>query len=177
MRIECVETGYLKENCYVIAINDECLIVDPGDDFDKIKELVGNRKVLAVLITHYHFDHVGALQDVIDLYKVPVIDYESDNHQKIGPFEFEIISTPGHKEDCVTYYFKDDEVMFVGDFIFKDSIGRCDLDGGDFSKMQKSLEMIKNYDASITLYPGHGGKTTLGYELENNPYMKGVYYE
>lgn len=173
MKIEKVETGYLRENCYVITINDECLIVDPGDDFIKIKELVGNKKVLAILITHYHFDHVGALEDAKTFYNVKVIDYKSNNHQKIGPFEFEIISTPGHKEDSVTYYFKDEKIMFVGDFIFEGTIGRCDLDGGDFNKMLESLKMIKNYDTNITLYPGHGNATTLKNELNNNVYLRG----
>ena len=67
--------------------------------------------------------------------------------------------------------------MFVGDFIFKESIGRCDLAGGDFSDMVKSIDKIKTYDKNITLYPGHGDKTSLDYELKNNPYMKGDYYE
>lgn len=173
MKVERVETGYLKENCYVISIGNQLLVIDPGDDFLKIKSLIGNRKVLGVLITHYHFDHVGALQEVMDLYKVPVIDYRSNKSQSIGPFKFEIIKTPGHKEDCVTYYFKDDEIMFVGDFIFKDSIGRCDLDGGNVSDMKKSIDKIKKYDKKIVMYPGHGDKTSLEYELKNNIYMKG----
>ena len=177
MKIECVKTCYLAENCYVIGINNYALVIDPGDDFIKIKDLIGDKKVLAALITHYHFDHVGALDDVINFYKVPVIDYKSDKNQEIGPFKFEIIKTPGHKEDAVTYYFKEDKVMFVGDFIFKESIGRCDLAGGDFSDMVKSIDKIKTYDKNITLYPGHGDKTSLDYELKNNPYMKGDYYE
>ena len=177
MKIECVKTGYLEENCYVLSIKDECLVIDPGDDFLKIKDLIGDKKVLAALITHYHFDHVGALDDVINFYKVPVVDYKSDKNQEIGPFKFEIIKTPGHKEDAVTYYFKEYKVMFVGDFIFKESIGRCDLAGGDFSDMVKSIDKIKTYDKNITIYPGHGDKTSLDYELKNNPYMKGDYYE
>ncbi len=173
MKIECVKTGYLKENCYVISIKDYALVIDPGDDFIKIKNLINDKKVLAVLITHYHFDHVGALDDVINLYKVPIIDFKSDEKQKIGPFSFRIIKTPGHKNDAVTYYFKDDGVMFVGDFIFKGSIGRCDLEGGDIFDMKKSIDKIKTYDKNITLYPGHGDKTSLGFELTTNPYMKG----
>ena len=173
MKIECVKTGPLEENCYVLTIKNECLIIDPGDDFIKIKNLIGDKKVLAVLITHYHFDHVGALDDVINFYKVPVIDYKSNKNQIIGPFKFEIINTPGHKEDAITYYFKEDGVMFVGDFIFKESIGRCDLAGGDISDMKKSIDKIKRYSDKIVLYPGHGDKTNLGYEKKNNYYMEG----
>lgn len=177
MIIEKVETGYLEENCYVISIGNDCLVIDPGDDFDKIEKLVGNKNVLSVLITHYHFDHIGALDDMIKRYNANVIDFKSNANQKIGPFSFLIIKTPGHKEDAVTYYFKEEKVMFVGDFIFEGTIGRCDLEGGNFKTMLKSLEMIKTYDKNIVLYPGHGNLTTLEKELENNPYMKGNYYE
>lgn len=173
MKIECVKTGYLEENCYVLSIDNYALVIDPGDDFAKIKKLIGDKKVLAVLITHYHFDHIGALDDVINLYKVPVIDHKSNKNQTIGPFKFEIIKTPGHKNDTVTYYFKEDEVMFVGDFIFKESIGRCDLAGGNILDMKKSIDKIKQYSDKIVLYPGHGDKTTLGYEKKNNYYMEG----
>lgn len=177
MKIEIIKTGYLEENCYVLSIEDKCLLIDPGDEFNKIKNLIGNKKVLACLITHYHFDHVGALEEVKEFYHCPVIDYNSNKIQEVGPFRFELILTPGHKEDAVTYYFKDDKKMFVGDFIFKDSIGRCDLEGGSIKDMIKSIELIKSYDKDITLYPGHGNKTTLGYEIKNNIYMKGDIYE
>lgn len=172
MIIKCVKTGYLEENCYVISKNDKCLIIDPGADFYKIKNLVGEKEVLAVLVTHYHADHIGALKDCIKKYNVDVIDYNSILTQKIGPFSFEIIRTMGHKDDAVTYYFKDDAVMFVGDFIFKGSIGRCDLPGGNIFEMKNSLKNIKKYDGNIILYPGHGSTTLLKDEVLNNPYMK-----
>ena len=67
--------------------------------------------------------------------------------------------------------------MFVGDFIFKGSIGRCDLPSGNIKEMKKSINLIKKYDKNIKLYPGHGDETSLGYEIENNIYMKGDFYE
>ena len=172
MKIENVKVGFLETNCYVISINDECLIIDPGDEFDKIKELVGDKTVLGILITHYHFDHIGALDECKNYYKCDVIDYKNIRN-KIGPFNFEIIKTPGHKDDSVTYYFEDEKIMFVGDFIFKESIGRCDLDGGNINDMIKSINKIKTYDKDIKIYPGHGNKTTLGHEIEHNYYMRG----
>lgn len=172
MKIDKVIVGFLEENCYVISINNECLIIDPGDEFDKIKELVGDKKVLGILITHHHFDHVGALDECIKCYKCEVID-NKNKINKIGPFSFEIIDTPGHKEDSITYYFKDNKVMFTGDFIFKNSIGRCDLNGGNERDMLKSLYKIKKYDKDIKIYPGHGDETTLSYEIENNYYLRG----
>ncbi len=176
MVIERVETGYLRENCYVVSINNDCLVIDPGDDSSIIKNLVGNKKVLAILVTHYHFDHVGALEELKKFYNTIVIDYKN-RIEKIGSFSFNIIDTKGHKEDSVTYYFKEEKVMFVGDFIFKGTIGRCDLEGGSIDEMRLSLDKLKNYDEDIKIYPGHGYYTTLKDELKYNPYMKGDLYE
>ncbi len=177
MNVEKIVTGYLEENCYVLSKNNTCLIIDPGDDWDKIKKSVGDKNVLAVLITHYHFDHVGALDALKKEYNVPVIDYKSNSNITIGNFNFKIILTPGHKEDSATYFFDDDNVMFTGDFLFKETIGRCDLDGGNVNEMVKSIEKIKKYDANVKIYPGHGESSTMGYELMHNPYLKGDYNE
>lgn len=177
MNIKCIKTGVLEENCYIISIENDVLIIDPGDSYEKIINEVKDKNVLAILITHYHFDHVGALESILKIYKVPVIDYRSNKINKIGPFNFEIIDTKGHKEDLVTYYFKDCKVMFTGDFIFKGTIGRCDLLGGNFNDMLKSLEKIKKYNKNITLYPGHGDKTTIKDELINNYYLRSDFSE
>lgn len=174
MNIDIIKTGYLKENCYVLSIKNECLIIDPGDDFDKIEKVVGNKKVLKVLITHYHFDHVGVLSDIIKKYNCDVIDYKSNQNNIINDFEFKIINTKGHKEDCITFYFEKDNVMFTGDFIFKDSIGRTDLKGGSIIEMKKSIDKIKKYPKKTILYPGHGDRTTLEYEINNNVFLKGI---
>ena len=61
MKIDRVITGELEENCYILGINDKVLVIDPGDDIDKINKAINNRKVLGVLITHRHHDHIGAL--------------------------------------------------------------------------------------------------------------------
>ena len=177
MKVENIKVGYLEENCYVISSENECLVVDPGDEFDKIKKLIGNKKVLACLITHYHFDHIGCIDDIKKEYNCNIIDYKNDKLQTIGPFSFEIIENKGHTNDSVSFYFKDENIMFVGDFIFKETIGRCDLKGGDFNEMLKSLENLKKYDDNIILYPGHNESTTIGYEKKNNIYLNGGCYE
>ena len=61
--------------------------------------------------------------------------------------------------------------MFSGDFIFKESVGRCDLPGGNIGDMIKSINKIKEYDDDIVIYPGHGDSTTIGYEKNNNIYF------
>ncbi len=175
MDIIRVVTGYLDENCYLIIKNGNCLVVDPGDDFPKIKEQIGDNKVLGVLITHSHVDHIGALRNFLTKKSIKIFkrsNLENDKEYTIGDFKFKALHTPGHSKDSVTFYFEEDKVMFIGDFIFKESIGRCDLPGGSEEEMKESIELIKKYSDDIILYPGHYDTTTLGYEKENNEYLK-----
>lgn len=173
MKLTTIKVGYLECNCYILSIDNQILVVDPGDDYKKIKEELKDKKVLGILITHNHFDHVGAVEDLVNDYNVEVYSANNLKEQEynIGPFTFEVINTPGHTPDSITFYFKKDNIMFVGDFIFYDSIGRCDLEGGNYAIMQKSIDKIKKYDSNITIYPGHGINTTLKREIENNPYF------
>ncbi len=166
MDIRIIKVGALEENCYIVG-NDKVLLIDPGDEVDKIiKYLEDNKLSLeGILITHHHFDHVGALNDLLEYKNAKV--YEMDEGiYNILDFNIEVINTPGHTNDSKTYYFKDYNIMFTGDFIFKDSIGRCDL-GGNIFDMKQSLNKIKKYPKDILVYPGHGGSTILGIEFNN----------
>lgn len=174
MEIKHVVTGALDENCYVLIKNDTCLIVDPGDDYQKIKEVIGDNKILAVLITHSHFDHIGALRNFLTKRSIKIFKRSNleEKEYTIGDFTFKCIHTPGHSKDSVTFYFEEDACMFIGDFIFKESIGRTDLPGGNNQEMQESINKILTYNDDIKLYPGHNDFTTLGDERKNNPYLK-----
>ena len=176
MKIEVVKVGNLEFNCYLLEKDGKILVIDPGDDVDKIVNRINDREVVGIIITHYHFDHIGALDDIIDKYKVNVYDRNNMNEGmfEIDNFNFNIIYTPGHRDDCISIYFKDDRMMFVGDFIFRDSIGRVDLPGGNMDKMIDSINKIKKYDRDFVIYPGHGDNTTLGYEIDNNIYFKNI---
>jgi len=173
MKIERIITDNLDENCYLLTIGNKCLLIDPGSSFELIKSKIGDKKLLKVLITHKHFDHIGALRDIMDLYKVDYMDYETLKEQEysIEDFKFSVIFNPGHSYDSVSYYFKDVNSIFVGDFIFKDSIGRCDLDTGNFELMNVSIEKIKKYPEDMIIYPGHGDQTTLGREILYNRFF------
>lgn len=174
MEIKCVVTGYLDENCYVLIQNGNCLVVDPGDDYTKIKEVIGDSKVLGVLITHSHYDHIGALRNFLTKRSIKIFKRSNleEKDYSIGDFHFSCIFTPGHSKDSVTFYFKEEKFMLIGDFIFKESIGRCDLPGGSEEEMKESIQKILKYDDDIILYPGHNDKTILGDEKKNNPYLK-----
>lgn len=174
MQIETVVTGALDENCYILKKDNTCLVIDPGDDYDKIKQKIGDAKILGVLITHSHFDHVGALRNFLTKKSIKIFK-KSTLHQEqceIGPFKFSVIPTPGHATDQVAFYFEEENALFDGDFIFKDSIGRCDLPGGSVKQMEESLRKIITYPKEMKIYPGHGEETTLAHELKNNIYLK-----
>lgn len=157
MDIKTVVVGELNTNCYILTIEDECIIIDPGDDFQTIKKEIGSKKVIGCLVTHFHPDHIGALEEVVSKYDIEI------NKERYGNFEYEIIETPGHTFDSKTFYFKKINTMFTGDFIFFHSIGRTDLGGND-KDMQNSLNSFKEFDDNITIYPGHGPSTILGKE-------------
>ena len=184
MKVEKIVVGNLYENCYLIINDDKCLIVDPGDEFTKIKEKIKDKKVVGVLLTHAHFDHIGALEDVLNTYKCNLyyhninneISYEKlinieEKEYVIDNFIFDVLYMKGHRNDLSVFYFKKEKIMFTGDFIFKDSIGRCDLEYSNYNDMLISLDRLKKINEDIILYPGHGEDTNLSYEKENNIYL------
>ena len=173
MEIVNVKVGYLECNCYILDIDNKVLVVDPGDDYDKIKEKLIGKEVLGILNTHSHFDHVGCINDLMRDYNVALFNYNNleEGKYNIGSFEFYVIYTPGHSIDSITFYFVDDKIMFTGDFLFYDTIGRCDLEGSSFVEMKNSINKIKKYDKDIKVYPGHGESTILGREFKYNIYF------
>ena len=174
MKIDRIVVGNLQENCYLLEKNQKYLLVDPGEDITKILEFIKEKNIIGILITHHHHDHIGALQTIIDKYHYPI--YDSNNLKEeiknIGPFQIEIIPMKGHSKDMLCYYFKEDKIMLTGDFLFKGTIGRCDLEGGNELEMKESLKKIKQYDDNIIIYPGHGPSTTLKEEKLHNIYLK-----
>ncbi len=135
LQIKKIIVGMLQTNCYLVTNEkQETIIIDPGSEPEKIKENIQDKKVVGILVTHYHFDHIGALKELEEYYHVKA-------NQEISEFTYEIIKTPGHTLDSLSYYFKDEKIVFVGDFIFKNTIGRMNL-GGDAKKMQESIQKI-----------------------------------
>ena len=164
MNIKRVIVGRLETNCYILEKNDECLIIDPGDDFEKIKNNI-SKNVVGILITHNHFDHIGALKDLLKLYNVSVYDKSNlkEGINRINDFEFKVFYNPGHTDDSISLIFNED--MFSGDFIFYGTIGRWDL-GGNIIDMKNSIKKILNSKINYKIYPGHGDNTYLDNERE-----------
>jgi hydroxyacylglutathione hydrolase len=171
--------GQVQENCFIVRRKDasSAVIVDPGDEAPKLLAAVENlgiETVEAILITHTHFDHVGAVAPVAEATKAPVYcpELETDVLANIndylwpgfGPFEsyeadhtvgggetlelagltFDVIFTPGHSPGHVTYAIADEEALFSGDVLFQGSVGRVDLPGGDWPTLLASIEGLAN---------------------------------
>ena len=174
MKIDKVIVGDLSTNCYLLDIDNHVLIIDPGDEEDKIRERIGNRLIDGIIITHYHDDHIGALNNFLD---IPIYDINNliEGINTIGKFTFEMLKTPGHRSDAISIYFSNVDALFVGDFLFYESIGRTDLDDGNMLDMLKSLKKTKRFSDKVKIYPGHGPSTDFLHERKYNIYLRGIY--
>jgi len=170
MKIDVVKVSPYVTNCYILTIDNDSLVIDPGGDFDKIKLFLDGKNILGAVITHGHDDHNSEAFNFKNIY-----DYANlkEGKHNIGPFEFEVIYTPGHTFDSITVYFEKDKVMFTGDFLFNGTVGRTDFPTGNMEDMKNSLNKIKKYP-NVKVYPGHGNFTTLDYEKENNIYFSNL---
>lgn len=176
MKLLKLIVGPLQTNCYILYEDKKCLIIDPGDEENNIIKQIEKLKLtpLAILLTHNHFDHTGAADNLSSFFKIPILDHKNLFEEKkvIGPFNFTTIYTPGHSSSSITFYFKDYDFMFCGDFVFYENIGRVDLPSGSFQDMITSLDKIKKYPDETVLYPGHGDSTTIGHEKKYNSYFR-----
>jgi hydroxyacylglutathione hydrolase len=199
--------GPVAENCYVARLEqaDHGVIFDPGDEPERIIEAVEGLGigVDAILLTHCHFDHIGAVAPVArstgaPVYcpeiEVPVLadimayvpwpgfgpfeSYEADHtigggeHLSIAGLELDVLFTPGHSPGHVTYAIPDQGAIFSGDVLFKGSVGRTDLPGGDWETLLGSIRgLVEGYPEETVVYPGHMGITTLGAERATNPFL------
>ncbi len=174
MNLDIIKVGLFQTNCYIISNNNKVLIVDPGDEADKIKNKVGKKEVVGILLTHSHMDHVGALDEIVNYYQTKV--YNNTNlvvgNNNVDIFNFEVRINKGHTNDSISFIFKELNAMFSGDFVFKLSIGRTDLGGNDIDMMNSINALLDSeLPKELIIYPGHGDKTTLKFEKENNPYL------
>ena len=195
--------GPLQTNCYVAhaETSNTCVVIDPAFSADEILAFTDEKglKIEALLLTHGHFDHVGAAMDLLfktgcklwmhaddfHMPATPMNDYLYPLHDKKLPNTFfflpeeeieaagltlSVLETPGHTAGSVCY--RCGNVLFSGDTLFAGGCGRTDLPGGDWNTIRKSLHTLAQIPENLRVYPGHGESTTLAQEKQYNPYMR-----
>ena len=184
-----------QTNCYILhqEASSSCVVIDPGYTPEVILDFLAGKglKLEAILLTHGHFDHVGAVRDLAaetgcrvwlnpdDLSMPPKLTagplYYTDTYSEgdtISPagISFQVLSTPGHTPGSVCLIAED--FLFSGDTLFAGSCGRTDLPGGSTRAIRESLRRLAALPQDYSVHPGHGESTTLAWEKQYNPYMR-----
>lgn len=196
MKIKKYSLGQLQTNCYfIIDEENNCLIIDPADEANfLLEEIQINRlKVLAILATHGHFDHLLAIGEIQKSINIPLyiskkdfflidrlkeraayflgyqpniiqpitVNYLTDKKFIISNFKLQILKTPGHTPGSVCFYLKKEKILFSGDTLLRNAVGRYDFSYSSKNDLIKSLKKIISLPEEVVVYPGHGEKTTI----------------
>ena len=204
LAVEQLSLGQVGTNCYLVRANRAAaaaVVVDPGAAAAEIRLSLArsNATCAAILLTHSHFDHFGALADLVEGTGAPVWlpEAELDVFRRPNDFfpgfptrpftaeatllgggetveaagiSFQVRHVPGHSPGHLSYYA--DGCLFSGDVLFAGSVGRTDLPFGDWDVLLESIRSLADaYPPETVVYSGHGPATTLGDELARNPFL------
>ena len=195
LSLHTLPLGAYQTNCYILHQEDSssCVVIDPGYTPEVILDFLAGKglKLEAILLTHGHFDHVGAVRDLAaetgcqvclnpdDLSMPPRMTagplYYTDTYSDgdtLSPagIPFQVLSTPGHTPGSVCLIAEN--YLFSGDTLFAGSRGRTDLPGGSTRAIRESLRRLAALPQDYSVHPGHGESTTLAWEKQYNPYMR-----
>lgn len=197
--------GAVQTNCYVLSDEEtkECVLVDTGDDAGSIQAYIKKKelKPKAILLTHGHFDHILAVEEIKKEYDIPVyaaeaerkvlmdtgvnlsvqmsrpVTLEADDWLEDGETivllgqEVRCILTPGHTCGGMCFYFPKAGILFSGDTLFQESVGRTDFPTGSMSTLIRSVrEKLFVLPPAVRVYPGHGMMTSIENEKLYNPF-------
>ncbi len=200
--VRTLTVGPLMTNCYVIVSAGEAVVVDPGWEVEKITAELSGLRVVRIVATHAHFDHVGAVEELrertgaefvmhrADLALLEVVEgfarhfglevrrprpdgfVEEGDELRVGDLTFRVLHTPGHSPGSICLHLG--PVLLSGDTLFNGSVGRTDFIGGSFEELERSIRTkIYVLDENTLVYPGHGPVTTVGTEKRFNPFVRG----
>ena len=193
MKIHTLPLGDYQTNTYIAENDGHCVIIDAGYHPETILRFLEGHDLTAdaILLTHGHFDHVGAVRDLAAELACPVYLHESElsmppmmtagplyythtygegDHLTFAGIRFRVLHTPGHTPGSVC--LRAEEHLFSGDTLFAGSCGRTDFPGGDWATIRKSLLRLAQIPEDLVVHPGHGGSTSLAAEKQYNPYMR-----
>ena len=195
LKVHAMALGDYQTNCYIIHEENSktCCIIDPGYDADFILDKLDSLGLtpVAILLTHGHFDHVGAVKELAaetqcdvyihpeDLSMPPMMTagplyytktYAEGTQLQLAGLDIGVLHTPGHTPGSVCLVCEN--TIFSGDTLFRGSCGRTDLPGGDWATIVKSLHRLADLEGNFWVYSGHGPTSTLRDEKKYNPYMR-----
>lgn len=195
LQYKTMPLGAYQTNCYFVwdTESDSCVVIDPGFEAQKVLLTARSlgKKIQAILLTHGHFDHVGAVREIVGdtdcrvylcqqdlsmpaqltagpLYYTDLYT-EGDSVEAAG-LTFRVLYTPGHTPGSVCLQVG--AHLFSGDTLFAGTCGRTDLPGGDWQTIHTSLHRLARLEGDLQVHPGHGESTTLENERMYNPYMR-----
>lgn len=201
--VKKIAVGMLETNCYVIYddVTKIGACVDPGGSKERILSFLQEEgiELQKILLTHGHFDHVGALHKLKEHTNATVsigkfekkllskpeenlssqfgveISLTADHYLedremiKVGDMELQTIFTPGHTKGGVCFYLEKEHILFSGDTLFFNSVGRTDFPTGNMEELSNSVHgRLFVLPDDVKVYPGHGSETTIGYEKKSN---------
>ncbi len=201
LKITKMPLGQMAANCYIIENRDQSIIIDPGANGSQLIDYLDNKglQIRYILLTHGHFDHIGAIDELVEKYQCQVYIHENDyemiyndqynlsayyhplkiktqvskvkDHLHIGQFRITFMNLPGHTKGSCFIIFDDYDLAFSGDVLFKNSIGRYDFPTSSVEDTKETLKKIYSMTSNLQIYPGHGENTTLFEEQKNNPFF------
>lgn len=194
LKIHVLPLGDYQTNCYIVHEENstDCLIIDPGYEPGILSSYLEEKGLTpaAILLTHCHFDHVGAVKDLAAQYDCKVFldkkelamppmltngplyytdGYGDGDTLTLAGIPIQVLETPGHTPGSVCLIMED--TLFSGDTLFAGSCGRTDLPCGDARAMRDSLRRLAALSENYRVCPGHGPSSTLNREKQTNPYL------
>jgi glyoxylase-like metal-dependent hydrolase (beta-lactamase superfamily II) len=204
--VACITVGIFQENCYLYACPQtrEAVIIDPGDEAEQILATIKELQLIPryIINTHGHIDHIGAIDEVSEIYSVPLAIHPDDvlmytdervareferqaplvkrkpdillkegDRITFGSLALDVLHTPGHTPGSICLV-SHPYCVFSGDTLFHRSVGRTDLEGGNYEQLLISIrEKLYTLDEDLVVFSGHGAPTTIVEEKYENPFV------